>query len=752
MNINITIKFLIVSCIILFNFSIYANTQENILVKNTKAQNYLKNNHQSLGLSLKDVNDAQIKTSFQSSHNGLTHIYFKQSYNGIELHDSSLQIHLNSKDEVVVLHNQFIAKFADKVNMDKPKITALKAIEIALGNQNLSAKSPITLISKTNNFNQAAIYSNAGVTLADIPVKLVYKLDKHNIPKLAWNLELQFGSAWLSIRVDAADGNILDVYNFTVSDSYDVFPQPYMSPRAAGASFQTVTDVADVNASPFGWHDTDGKTGAEFTDTRGNNVSAQEDVDDNNSGGFRPDGGASLDFNFIFDESLQPDEGENLEVGIVNLFYWNNIIHDIMYQYGFDEVAGNFQENNYGNAGLSGDSVNADALDGSGNNNANFATPPDGFNPRMQMFRYLASPDFFVITPASIAAQYIIGGASFGVRIDTTGILEEVNDNTDTNSDGCSALVGFTAGNIALIDRGECEFGVKVKNAEDAGAIAALVINNQGNSVMNMGPGAVGDTVAIPSVFIGQDNGNLIRAELTNTVNVNIVTTNKDRDGDLDNGIIIHEYGHGISNRLVGGGSNTFCLDNEEQAGEGWSDFFSLVLTAQAGEQATDAKPMGVYATNNEFGIRQYPYTTDMTLNPHTFANLGDVSVPHGVGSVWAAMLWEVYWNLIDTHGYDADIYYGEGGNNIMLQLVLDGMKLSPCSPSFVQGRDAILAADNANNAGANQCAIWRGFAKRGLGLSASSGNNDTVGDEIEAFDVSNECMNEDLIFANDFE
>ncbi len=62
------------------------------------------------------------------------------------------------------------------------------------------------------------------------------------------------------------------------------------------------------------------------------------------------------------------------------------MIHDALYEYGFNEAAGNFQENNFGLGGSGSDSVNAEAQDGSGTDNANFATPADGSNPRMQMY------------------------------------------------------------------------------------------------------------------------------------------------------------------------------------------------------------------------------------------------------------------------------------------------------------------------------------------------------------------------------
>ena len=101
------------------------------------------------------------------------------------------------------------------------------------------------------------------------------------------------------------------------------------------------------------------------TITRGNNVWSKDDINANNSpDGISADGGAELifDFPYIFDAPPV----EMIEASTVNLFYWNNLMHDIYYQYGFDEASGNFQENNYGNGGNGSDSVNADAQDGGG--------------------------------------------------------------------------------------------------------------------------------------------------------------------------------------------------------------------------------------------------------------------------------------------------------------------------------------------------------------------------------------------------
>ena len=253
----------------------------------------------------------------------------------------------------------------------------------------------------------------AGVSRDDIPVKLVYVVVDGSA-RLAWNVVVRTpdGRHWWNLYVDAVDGRVLRQNDWIAHDTYDVFPPPLASPDEGPQSIEA--DPADATASPFGWHDTDGIAGAEFTDTRGNNVFAQEDIDFDDAGGLRPDGAAGLDFSFLFDPTLQP--GNYIDASVTNLFYWNNILHDVLYQYGFDEPAGNFQSNNYGKGGAGGDPVQADSQDGSGVDNAQFGTPPDGFDPRMEMFRWPQppTPRVIVSSPLAIAGTYSAGYALFG--------------------------------------------------------------------------------------------------------------------------------------------------------------------------------------------------------------------------------------------------------------------------------------------------------------------------------------------------
>src|SRR5262249_29501614 len=101
----------------------------------------------------------------------------------------------------------------------------------------------------------------------------------------------------------------------------------------------------------------------------------------------------------------------------------------------------------------------------------------------------------------------------------------------------------------------------------------------------------------------------------------------------------------------------------------------------------------------------------------------------HNQGEVWCVTLWQARANLIDKLGFAV-------GNQLILQLVTDGMKLSPPNPNFLQARDAILMADRVDTGGANFNELWAAFAKRGLGFSATSPSSSTTVGVHEAFDI----------------
>ncbi len=703
-----------------------------------------------LGLSSAEVAEVTVSSEVPTRHNGLTHVYLQQQVGGLEVVNAVTNIAIDRRGKVFHTASTFVPQVSSKAAGQVAAVTAEQALAVAATHLGIALHDRPANLVHEGGAAQASRWSGGSLSEDEIPARLKYlpRLDGE-VLRLVWELVVRppGGLHWWQLFVDATTGQVIEKFSWMAHDTYDVIPVPFEHPNESPQV--TLTNPANPVASPFGWHDTNGAAGAEFTDTRGNNVFTQDDIDANNTGGTRPSGGAALDFNVVFDDTQDPPVGTNVNAAIINLFYMNNVMHDFAYHYGFDEPAGNFQENNYGNGGAQGDPVQADAQDGSGTNNANFGTPPDGSDPRMQMFVWRAPPNFTVNSPPPAAGTFLSAGAAFGPQPTMVGFTNDlvlVDDGVaaaggGTINDGCETpFVNAAAvnGKIALIDRGLCEFGVKGVNAQTNNAIGLVVANNAPGDPFSMGAGAVGGSVTIPSLMIGQTDANTIKANLPANATINRVIPN--RDSDFDNGIIAHEYGHGISNRLTGGPANVSCLQNTEQMGEGWSDFFALVTTAKATDTATTLRPIASYVAFSNAGIRPFPYTTDNTVNTHTYANVGAVAIPHGVGSIWNVMLWEMYWRLVDVYGFDPDLYVGNGGNNIAIQLVMDGMKLQPCSPGFVQGRDAILAADLANNCGRNRCLIWEAFAERGLGFSASQGSSGSVTDGTPAFDLPPEC------------
>ncbi|MFN8442834.1 MAG: M36 family metallopeptidase [Caldilineaceae bacterium] len=737
------------------------------------ALNYLHTNRFELKLTLDDLADIVVKDRYVSQNNGVTHLYLRQRLDGIELFNGDININVMPDGRILNLGNRFVSDLRSRVKQQQPGIDAIATLRSVAGQLNLAVTQPLVATSAARGVDQVTEVSSGGFSRASIPMRLIYQpLDGGHV-KLAWNMQIQpiNSSDWLDIRADAFTGKILSQVNWTkdaaratqlnseqvaiessvaspslapTSATYLVFSLPAESPLDGVQT--SVTDPADATASPFGWHDTDGVTGPEFTVTRGNNAFAYADIAAPN--GFdgsdvTTEGGASLSFTYTtdFSQPLAP----NRNAAVTNLFYVTNRTHDLLYHFGFDEASGNFQANNYGHGGLASDYVLAEAQDFSGVNNANFTTPPDGALPRMQIYPGTVAPVLSVLTPITIAGTLLSYPARFGPQnYSVTGDVALADDGAGVSAnDGCEALVNNVAGKIVLVDRGNCLFKGKVRNAELAGAIGVIVANDDLADLTAMRDDNSIPAVTIPSVLIGKSDGLTIKNALSDTVTVSL--NGVQRDGAFDNNVIIHEYGHGLSTRLTGGPGNSNCLDAIESGGmgEGWSDFLALALTAKVTDTATTSmfvgRWLGGYSAVGP-GFRHYPYTTDLNVNPQTFAYTDLSSEVHDVGEIWASMLWEVYWNLVNKHGFAPDLLDANSGNHLALQLVIDGMKLQPCSPTFVDARDAILAADLADTGGANQCQIWEGFAKRGLGYSADAGTSDDVQDGAEAFDLPSSC------------
>ncbi|MEO6489313.1 MAG: M36 family metallopeptidase [Ferruginibacter sp.] len=770
---------------------------------NSRALQLVSKNSAAIGITAKDVKNSIVSNTFTTTGSDITMVYLQQAYKGIPVYNQLLVLGFRNGALVSNAGKRFKG-IEQKVNVQDatPAISAITAVKAAMAAKNVVTFENIFALNVAS--PNKLDFGKPSVVIENITAELMWVPSKdHKQVKLAWQVYLvpkNTSDYWL-LRMDALNSSLLDETNLTVScnwdanqkqdlgylnyknsanqkeemkrnsifnitespvaqqsptgptivnsASYRVIPFPAESPKHPGGTPALKTDpwnLAPGNATSLKWHN-NGTT--DYTITRGNNVWATEDqANANNSTGLPatsttvPD---PLSFNFIPDFNASPTQRTpipNQQFNTTNLFYWNNIMHDLIYQYGFDEVSGNFQANNQGRGGAGNDYVMADAQDGGGLNNANFSTPVDGGRPRMQMYLWNASTLYRVNTPASIAGVYTAVESNFStanklVNVGpVTGQVIYYNDNAGGTHEGCVPNSNTLTGKIALINRGNCNFTVKVKNAQTAGAIAVIMINNVAGAPIVMG--GTDNTITIPAVMISIDDGGIMETAINSNLNVTLSGTNL--DGDVDNGIIAHEYSHGISNRLTGGPNQSACVANEEQMGEGWSDYYGLMVTQDWSTSAlTDgfSKPraMGTYAFNQPItgnGIRSQKYCTDFTVNNKVYAASIDPE-SHNRGEIWCATLWDMTWNIINQVGsINPNLFNaaGIGGNAIALKLVTEGMKLQPCGPGFIDGRNAILQADQLLYGGLYSCSIREAFRRRGMGPLASQGSADDVTDQ----------------------
>lgn len=781
-----------------------------------KIRAYANENRTKYSLTQEDVSDLVIVNEFSSESTGINSYHVKQRLNGIEVFNSDSNFWIKN-EKVINGGKNFIPNVREKINAATATFDVVSAV---LGVQSEIDNTKLNSVEILEKNGHEYKLSNGNLSEYPIRAELVYFRTGANELKLAYDYEMfsqDLNHLW-GLKVDALTGKLLEKHDMTLScnfggnhaghshnstaftksffkdsavmmtpgtTNYRVIPwnyeSPNHSPRQLIANPEKTTSLTPgiPAASPVGWHNTgnppNGITSTQFSFTKGNNVWAKDDVDGDNNGagnlgGLHASPSSGTYPNLTFDHpygGTSVAASTYLPAAITNLFYMNNIMHDLWYQYGFNEANGNFQQNNYGRGGSGNDYVKAEAQDGSqanppNLNNANFATPDDGQSPRMQMYLWDVGPQPTVVinTPASAAGTYTVRDNNFNpghvaLPVSPAGISGTFvlyNDGTPDTSDACTAATNAVAlnGKIAIIRRGTCTFVEKVKFAQQAGAIAVLVVNNEGGLV-TMGGGDA--TITIPAVSISMADGEALIAALSSGTMTGVISRPAfvNSDGDFDNGIIAHEYGHGISTRLAGGN-----FTSSEQMGEGWSDWFWLMMQIKPGDTRNDARGMATFAVNQPPsgpGIRPYRYSTDMTVNPMTFGITNQMHYPsdgeekidvHAVGSVWATMLWDLAWNYIDRYGYDPNIYSGTGGNNKVMRLILDAIKLDTNEPSFVSGRDAIIAADQATTGGQNYCMIWQTFARRGLGYNADSGENEGVSgiqDQVEDFTLPPTCV-----------
>ena len=724
-----------------------------------------------------------IENQDSSGSLGGTVLQIQQAYNGLPIYGSVASA-LVKDNAVAYFSNNFIDFAAGAFNASKKGLSKASVFDKVLADLGMAR-------------SELDHHYNPDVA------KDVY-FDDNKVLKYSYefNFGHRNGSYW-NIVADASTGNILTKSNLTLSCNFDhsgserhtsahpligprheiphgkfllapnnatynVFALPVEAPSFGSRTL--VTNPWNPAASPDGWH-SDGTNSYEYS--KGNNAFAYTDLLSDNKVGRVAEGGPNRIFDFPLDINTPYENYE--QAALTNLFYMNNMMHDISYAFGFTESARNFQTNNYGKGGSGNDAVLAEARDGAAKSvpnldNANFSTPADGGAPRMQM--YLWSPKevnrLFYNSPNSfVSRRPRTQGASFGPALTPEGVAGDLA--LVTPKDGCTDISTDLTGKIAVIERGTCNFSLKVKNAQLKGAVGAIIYNPPSNTAFGT-MGGTDASITIPSILVDSSEGAAIQNQLASgSINAKL-SDDKSKyiylDGDLDNGIIAHEYTHGISNRLTGNGYSCLSYSNDnEQMGEGWSDFLALMLTLRANDNANVPRGMGTFASAQEttdLGIRPARYSPDLNINNYTYGKTngmtttsstgGTVPHVHSIGFVWATILWDLNWKYVEKYGYNANVMADkQSGTARVLQLVMDGMKLQGCNPTFTTGRDALIAADQSATGGQNKCLIWSVFARRGVGVNANPGLIKPVStasanviaalnDQVEDFTVPAEC------------
>jgi Zn-dependent metalloprotease len=539
------------------------------------AREFLRQEAQMFALSDAAVNE--LKLNKEDNDEGTSFLDYSQTVGGIKVFEGNVKVVVNRNGEVLSVREGFLIT-GQRVNL-KPNVKEAAALAKAFEYAGKTVTTSFTETRARASKDESARFANPlSPHLEEVLSELnVVRVGDH--ARLAWHVYAEIGpDEWYELLVDAHSGELLMRHNLYVFEAQGTVYTEH--PDAGSRVLVSFVGNTTINTSA-GWMGTS-------TVTTGNNVEAYLDTNadnapDANNGTNLSNGHAySPTQNFTFPFSTASDPRTQQAAVVTNLFYYNNIMHDFSYNLGFTETARNFQTNNYGRGGLGADSVRAEAQDGSGTNNANFATPPDGQRPRMQQYLFTAA------TP--------------------------------------------------------------------------------------------------------------------------------DRDSSLDGDVVFHEYGHGISNRLIGNGSTALSGTQSGAMGEGWSDYWACTL-------GNDGL-VGEYSTNNHTaGIRRAAYTVPANSVHNSYADVcaGGCQV-HRDGEVWAATLWDLRTQL---------------GATITDRLVLNGMKFTPARPSFLNARDGILQADQNLNGGANRCAIWTVFARHGMGVSAV-GNDGTT--HTAATDLPSDC------------
>jgi MYXO-CTERM domain-containing protein len=810
------------------------------------ARAHLAHHAATYGLSKQVVADAVIH-DVHPMQGGASIVSFRQSVDGIEVYGVRQSVALTADRQLVAISGSL---HPGKLGWNKFVLSEGQALAQALSDRTGSAfdESSFEPLGVRNGYSEyafAAASRAAGARFVDnATLKKVYMPNggaleaAYFVEFIARTDESSDNDGWRYI-VSAKDGSILERMSITQSEAfnYRVYadttgakqptdgPQSDYSPHKTGNqdfskpsplyAAPNLVSMEGFNKNPSMLADPWLPAGA--TETIGNNINAYTDNNTTSEDGFTPGSGdvhATTTLPNTFDRVYDPTKDPQFNdpnvpnpvfndlqrmAAVTQLFYVTNWLHDYWYDSGFNEAAGNGQQDNFGRGGLGNDPVKVEAQDDAPwgtRNNANMSTRAEGTSPRMQMYIWSGIEVSRALTSTSLTFTGPLGIGTWGPQnFDVTGqaalalagpptvsdagtdasdadvrVDARVDGDSGSGSDGadgdggtgpniygCGNVTAAVAGKIAIVEEGGgCTPAVKITRVQAAGATGMIVVS-AGSTLVSMS-GRPNPKATIPTFAVNAADGALIKNALATDGSTLSLQMKRvigiENDGTIDNTISAHEWGHYFHLRLVQCG-NTQC----GAMSEGWGDFVALHLLAHEGENLDGVYPVAAYAGQGieadpwYFGIRRAPYSVDFRKNALTFRHIqaGEplpTTTPmspstnpnnevHAAGEVWTTMMHEVHVAMLkESQGATPRMTWAEAHRRVANYIVA-GMKMTPSAPTYTDQRDAILAAAAAVDK-QDLLVMARAFARRGAGTGAKSppqNSSDLVG-VVESYAV----------------
>jgi len=280
------------SIVFVASFINFSFGQHKLEIANTHIKTHLEEKN----LSTADISNWIVTDNYISKHNGVNHIYYQQTLqliNGREATEKSLfSLGLTPKTPLKKVTEKNSAqkeiRFEAFDGIEEELITKLVYVEVAKGELVLSWQSYVYTLSPEYHLWYVYVEATTG--------EIIKKQDNVLTCSFGESQEKCTESHVHTKKPGTPNSQAKANASNLSTNMYNIYPLTVESPIYGNRTI--VTDPANVNASPYGWHDTDGAVGAEFTITRGNNVLAQDDINGNNGSGYSPDGGTELIFDF----------------------------------------------------------------------------------------------------------------------------------------------------------------------------------------------------------------------------------------------------------------------------------------------------------------------------------------------------------------------------------------------------------------------------------------------------------------------